>query len=215
MAAATAIRHSGLEHTINASIEQQLDPEREAELDNFDQLINENELDQALAQLELYIAGHPKSERALLSMQDIHWRKQDLPAYGGATEKLCELHLNQRDFERALKDYQDLVEISGAVLKAETWLKLGKALEEQQEFERALGEYQELAEAYPRERHSLMALMAGARLAMNKLQRPQQALNLYQAAGASTIPHLDLDDSIEQGIKAAQSAMTATAAAGR
>jgi membrane associated rhomboid family serine protease len=215
MGAATAIRYSGLEHSINASIEQQIDPHQEAELDNVDDLINENELDQALMQLECYLAAHPSSERALLSQQDIFWRKSDLGGYAQAMQKLCALHLSQRNFERAQKDYQELVETGGGLLGAETWLKFCQALEEQQEYERALGEYQELAEAYPKERQSLMALMAGARLAMNKLQRPQQALNLYQAAAESSVPHLDLDDSIEMGRKNAQAAMgtTGTAAA--
>jgi hypothetical protein len=89
----------------------------------------------------------------------------------------------------------------------ELWFKLCQAMEKSQEWERALGEYQELAEAYPKERQSLIALMNGARVAMGRLQRPQQALNLYQAASESKLPHLDLEPSIEAGVNAARAAL--------
>jgi hypothetical protein len=49
--------------------------------------------------------------------------------------------------------------------------------------------------------------MAGAKLAMYKVKRPQQALNFYQAVENSNVPHLDLDPSIEIGMKEARLAM--------
>jgi hypothetical protein len=45
------------------------------------------------------------------------------------------------------------------------------------------------------------------------MQRPQHALNLYQAAADSTMPHLDLDSSIQLGIKDARAALAITPAA--
>jgi membrane associated rhomboid family serine protease len=211
--AALAIRHSGLEHTINVAIEEQIDPNHEGELDNVNDLLVEDQPDQALEQLERYLPLHPKSERALQLLQDVHWRRHDLPAYARATQQLCALHLGEHALDKALKDYEDVVQIGGELLPAEIWYKLCQALEEKQEYERALGEYQELAEAHPETRQSLMALISAARLALHKVQRPQQALNLYQAAAGSPVPHLDLEDSIERGRKEAQSAMANASAA--
>jgi tetratricopeptide (TPR) repeat protein len=155
-----------------------------------------------------------ESERALQLQQEIHWRQQNIPAYARTTERLCTLHLSMRATHDALKDYENFVQ-AGGLLPAETWFKLCQALEERQEYERALGGYQELAESYPKDRQSLMALLAAARLAMNKVHRPQHALNLYQAAGDSAMPHLDLDSSIALGIKEAQAALAMSSASGK
>ena len=206
-AAALAIRQSGLEHAINKAIEQQIDPTNDAELDAIHDLICQGQLDEAQTRLQAYVDATPAtSERALTIQQELHWRKNDIPSYCKTTNQLCAFHLGVHATEQALKDYADLAQVGG-VLPADTWLKLCQALEQQSEYERALGEYQELASAYPKERPSLMALMAGARLAMQKVQRPQQALNLYQAAADSTVPHLDLDANIQLGLKNARAAL--------
>ncbi len=211
-AAALAIRQSGLEHAINKAIEQQIDPNNDTELDAIHDLICQGQLDEAQSRLQAWVDANPAtSERALTMQQELHWRKNDIPNYSKTTNQLCAFHLGVRATEQALKDYADLAQVGG-VLPADTWLKLCQALEQQGEYERALGEYQELATAYPQERPSLMALMAGARLAMNKVQRPQQALNLYQAAAASAVPHLDLDPNIELGLKRARAALAAVPA---
>ena len=207
-----AIRYSGLEHAINRGIEHEIDPDHNGELDQIQILLVRNRLDDALQELDRFIAVHRESERALLMQQEIHWRRNDLPAYATATQRLCALHLKLHDPNRAYKDYEELVQHSGILLPAETWFKLCQSLEEQEEFERALGEYQELAEAYPEDRQGLLALLAAANLAMNKVMRPQQALNLYQAAEGSTVPHRDLDSSIRAGMKEAGMALVLTCA---
>ena len=89
---------------------------------------------------------------------------------------------------------------------AATWLELCKGAEEKQEFERALAEYQQLAVAYPAERQALTAQLSAARLCLKRLNRPQDALALYQAAAASPIPHLDWEQHIQSGIKEAKAA---------
>jgi membrane associated rhomboid family serine protease len=211
MVAALGIRYSGLEHKINEGIEYEIDPEHHGDLDNVHDLIAENRLDDALMELQRFGLLHPESERALLQQQEIHWRRNNIPDYAAATEDLCAFHLSQKATDLALKDYEQLVSTAGTVPSAELWMKLCQALEEQQEYERALGEYQEIAQAYPKERQSLMALMAGAKLAMHKVQRPQQALNFYQAVENSNVPHLDLDPSVEIGMKEARLAMAAGA----
>jgi membrane associated rhomboid family serine protease len=208
-AAALAIRQSGLEHAINQAIEQEIDPNNDAELDAIHDLIAQSQLDEAQTRMQAYLDAAPAtSERALTVQQELHWRKNDIPSYCKTTSQLCAFHLGIHALEPALKDYADLAQ-AGGVLPADIWLKLCHGMEEQGESERALGEYQELAAAYPKERPSLMALMAGARVAMHKVQRPEQALNLYQAAADSAVPHLDLDANIEMGLKQARAALAA------
>lgn len=207
MLAALGIQRSGLEHIINKAIEAEIDPDHDAELDQIQELIGQNRLDDALAELERYCVGNPDSERALLLQQEIHWRTQDIAAYAKDMQRLCALHLSVHDTAAALKDYEELVQGGGGLLPVETWLKLCHALEEQQEYERALGEYQELAEAHPKDRQGLTALMSAARLAMYKVERPQQALNIYEAVAESPVPHLDLESSLQTGIKNARAAI--------
>jgi membrane associated rhomboid family serine protease len=213
MVAALIIRYSGLEHVINKSIEDEIDPDHNAKLDHIQTLISQNRLDDALGQLDIFSEINPRSEGALLMMQEIHWRKHNIPAYAAVMQKLCELHLNLHDTPHALKDYEQLVETGGGLLPPDTWFKLCQALEELEEYERAVGEYQELAQAYPQSQQGVMALLAAGRVAMHRLNRPQHSLNLYQAASDSATPHMDLDPSIQMGIKAARAALGKTTAA--
>jgi hypothetical protein len=67
---------------------------------------------------------------------------------------------------------------------------------------------------YPQERQSLMAQMAAARLCLKRLGRPEDALKFYEAANASPVPHLDLEQNIAMGIREAKTALTQTKAAG-
>jgi len=76
-----------------------------------------------------------------------------------------------------------------------------------QEFDRAFAEYQELSKAYPADRQSLTAQLSAARLCLKKLNRPKDALAIYEAAAASPIPHLDWDTLIQAGIKEAKAAL--------
>jgi hypothetical protein len=51
---------------------------------------------------------------------------------------------------------------------------------------------------------------------MKKLNRPQEALSIYEAAAKSPVPHLDWDQIIQAGIKEAKAALsTGTAVAAR
>jgi tetratricopeptide (TPR) repeat protein len=213
--AALAIRHSKLEHVINDAIEQEVDPSQTAVLDDIrDQALRENQPELAMPRLQEYVSNNPASENGLLLIQELYWRKNDLKGYGEYTQRLLERHLAVNDIDRALKDYQDFISHSGGeMLPAKLWFRLCQALEARQEFERALGEYQEISYAYPEDPQSLMALMAGGRLALTKLNRPEQALLFYEAAHASAVPHLDLDDSIRRGQADAAKALRAAAEA--
>ena len=79
--------------------------------------------------------------------------------------------------------------------------------EQQQDFERAVSEYEKLAAAYPSERQSVMAQLGAARICLKRLNRPQDALRFYEAASASAVPHLDLEQDIESGIREARNVL--------
>jgi hypothetical protein len=80
-------------------------------------------------------------------------------------------------------------------------LDLCRVPEQQQDFERAVSEYEKLATAYPFERQSVIAQLTAARICLTRLSRAQDALRLYESASASAVPHLDLEQEIESGIR--------------
>ena len=80
--------------------------------------------------------------------------------------------------------------------------------EQRKDYERALGEYEKLADAYPSAREAVMAKISAARLCLNRLHRPQDALRLYKDASASTVPHLDFDRDIQIGIQQAKDVLS-------
>jgi len=84
------------------------------------------------------------------------------------------------------------------------WLELCRASEERNDYKRALSEFRKLAAAYPTERQGLIAQLGAARILLTRLDRPDEALKLHEAASASTIAHLDLEREIESGIQEAK-----------
>jgi hypothetical protein len=87
-------------------------------------------------------------------------------------------------------------------------LDLCRVPEQQQEFERAVSEYERLAAAYPSERQSVMAQLGAARICLKRLNRPQDALMLYEGASVSAVPHLDLEQDIASGIHEARTVLS-------
>ena len=51
-------------------------------------LVERDDLDDALTELQRFGLLHPESERALLQQQEIHWRKNNIPDYAAATQDL-------------------------------------------------------------------------------------------------------------------------------
>ena len=87
------------------------------------------------------------------------------------------------------------------------WFELCRVPEKQKDFQRALNEYEKLAAAYPRERQGLMAQLGAARILLKRLDRPHEALRLYEAVSNSAVQHLDLERNIESGIQEAKAAL--------
>jgi membrane associated rhomboid family serine protease len=205
--AALAIQHSGIEQKTNQKIEEKLGWTNDPELEQASAMIDQGELAEAQALLTKQVAAQPNSLDAWNLLRQLHKRQSDTKAYLDATIKTCGLHLKAHEIEAAFHDYAEFIESGGGKLPAAIWLELCKGAEEMQEFERAFSEYHELAQAYPTDRQALTAQLSAARLCLKRLNRPQDALALYQTAAASPIPHLDWEQHIQSGIKDAQAAM--------
>jgi membrane associated rhomboid family serine protease len=210
--AALAIQHSGIEQKTNQAIEDKLAWTNDAELEQASGMMEHGQLGEALILLTNYVAGKPNSLDAWNLLRQIHTRQGDTKEYLEATIKTCALHLKAHEVEAAFQDYAEFIDGGGSKMPAATWLELCKGAEEMQEFDRALAEYQQLAQAYPTERQALTAQLSAARLCLKRLNRPQDALALYQTAAASPIPHLDWEQHIQAGIKEAKAAMSAGSA---
>jgi membrane associated rhomboid family serine protease len=204
--AAVAIQRSGLEQKANKAIEEQVSWISDPELEQASAMMEHGQLDEAAALLTNHVALKPSSVDAWSLLRQIHTRRSDKPAYLEATLKTCALNLKSRHIEAAFQDYAEFID-SGGKLPAGIWLELCKAAEEKQEFERAFTEYRQLAASYPAERQSLTAQLSAARLCTKRLNRPQDALALYQAAAASPVPHLDWEQHIQSGLKEANAAL--------
>ncbi len=212
-AAAVGIQHSGLEQKASKEIEEKLGWSNDPELELASSNMEHGQLADAVAHLKDYIAKKPNSLDAWTMLRTIYTRQNDTKSYLDATAKTCALHLREHQVEAAFQCYAEFVDNGGGHMPAATWLDLCKGAEEIQEFDRALTEYQQLAAAYPSDRQALTAQLSAARLCLKRLNRPQDALVLYQAAAASPIPHLDWDQHIQTGIKEATNAIGGAKAA--
>jgi hypothetical protein len=210
--AALAIQHSGLEQKANKAIEEQLAWTNDPELEQASGMMEHGQLAEALALLTSYVAAKPNSLDAWNLMRQIYARQNNTKDYLDATVKTCELHLRAHEIEAAFQDYAEFTNSGGSKMPAAAWLDLCKGAEEMHDFERAFGEYQHLAQSYPVDRQALTAQLSAARLCLKRLNRPQDALALYQAAAASPIPHLDWEQHIQAGIKDAKAAMSSGSA---
>ena len=206
--AAVALRYSGLEHKMNRAIEEKVAWTPPTEVTQASDLMEHHKFDEASAILNEYLAANPDSFLAWNLLRVVHWQKSEIPAYREVTIKLCGLHLQAREHEAAWKDYEEFVQLGGDKMPPDIWLDLCRVPEERQDYERAVGEYEKLAAAYPSERQSLAAQLGAARICLKRLNRPQHALSLYEAASASAVPHLDLERDIESGIREAKNALS-------
>ena len=166
--------------------------------------IDKGNTEEAIAKLQAHVAVKPDCADALVLLQQLHWRKGDSAGHQGATVKLCQIHL-KHDGEAAWRDYEEFTSTGGERFPATTWLELCRFLEGQHNFDRAVTEYEKLAQAYPKDRQSLLALIAAGRLSLKQTGRPADALRLHQAAAASTVAHLDWET--QAGIKEARTTL--------
>ena len=205
--AGLGIQHSGLEHKANKAIEEKVAWKSDAEIDKANDMMEHGQLTEAITLLTNYVATKPNSLDAWNLLRQIYYRQNDTKSYLEASIKTCSLRLKAHEIEAAFQDYAEFMDSGGGKIPAGVWLELCKGAEERQDFERAFTEYQQLAAAYPTDRQALTAHLSAARLCLKKLNRPQDALAIYQTAAASPIPHLDWEQIIQSGIKEAKAAL--------
>ena len=203
---AFAILKAGLEGRVNEKVEKQLTWTCDPEIERANALVEAGQLDEAVAAATQHLSAKPNSIDAWNLLRQVHWRRQELPAYHEATAKTCELHIKAKNPDGAWQDYEDFRNSGGEKLPAAPWFEICRMLEEQGNHDRALSELESLAKAYPAERQGLMAQMAAARICLKRLNRPADALKFCQAAANSPVPHLDLEPAIEAGRKEAVAA---------
>jgi membrane associated rhomboid family serine protease len=205
--AAVTLRYSGLEHTMNKAIEGKVAWTPDPEITRAGDLMEHGKFDESAATLNNYLTAKPDSVEAWSLLRASHWQRSDIQAYREATVTLCGLHLQAREHEAAWKDYEEFLQLGGDKMPPAIWLDLCRLPEEQQDFERAVSEYEKLAAAYPSERQSLLARLGAARICLKRLNRPQDALRFCEAASASAVPHLDLEQDIGTGIREARNVL--------
>ncbi len=212
---AMSMRFSGLESKLDKAIESEVSLTSDPEISRANELLAGNQADEAITVLTQYMAAKPNSAEACLLLQRAHWAKGDVAAYHQAAIKGCELHLKARESEAALQTYDEFLQSNGDVKQVPPAIRLDlcRAAEQQQMFDRALAEYQKLAATLPEDRCGLQAQLGAAKLCMTKLNNPQYALSLYEAAAASKVPHLDLEPMIEAGMRSAKAALAPPKAA--
>lgn len=211
--AALAIQYSGIEQKTNKAVEEKISWTTDPEIEKANDMMEHGQLPEAITLLTGMVAAKPNSLDGWNLLRQIYFRQNNTKAYLEASIKTCGLRLKAHEVEAAFQDYAEFIDAGGGKMPAATWLDLCKGAEEKQEFERAFTEYQQLAQGYPTERQALTAQLSAARLCLKRLNRPKDALALYQAAAASPIPHLDWEQHIQSGIKEAKAAMSSGNAA--
>jgi membrane associated rhomboid family serine protease len=206
-AIALFIRFSGIEHKVNAAIDKQLHGSVDPEIRRAYDLIDNNQMDAAIALLQNHAAVSPASLDAWNLLRDIYWQKRDYASYQQATLRSCELHLKAREREEAWRDYDEYVNSGGKEMPASIRFDLCRLVENAGEFERAVEEYGKLAIDNPSDRHAFLAQLAAGRICLKKLNRPADALKFYEAAEASSALHLDYEQAIQTAIQETKAAL--------
>jgi membrane associated rhomboid family serine protease len=201
---AVILRYSGIEHTVNAAIEKQINTTGDPEMRRAQECIDRGDIGEALTILQRYATTKPTSLDAWSLLRELYSQNQDNAAYLAATLKLCELHVKAHQADAAWRDYEDFLNAGGTGCQPAMRFELCRLLENQSHYEHAIQEYERLAADAPSDRYSLLALMAAGKACLKKLNRPADALRFYEAADKSIVPHLDLVPAIEMGIHDAQ-----------
>jgi membrane associated rhomboid family serine protease len=204
---ALGVQKSGLEQIAEKGIQEKVSWVSDPLLVEAGEQIDKNQLDAAVSTLKKSLLEKPDSIDAYRMLQNIYWRKTDLPAHRDALEKIIALELKAKDIDGAWQTYQDFKQSGAEKLAASIWLDLCRQVETQPDQERAARLYEDLAEAYPTEKQGLLAQMAAGRIYLKRLSRPADGLRFYEAAQASSVPHPDWQPTIERGIAEAKKAM--------
>jgi membrane associated rhomboid family serine protease len=204
---AVVVRKSGLEQLAEKGIQEKIAWVSHPLLAEASEQMEKGQLDAAQSNLQKLLQEEPDSIDAYRMLQNIYWRKNDLPAHRDALAKILALEVKANDHAGAIQTCQDFRSAGGEKLPPPLWLDFCRQLETQPDASHAAEEYSDLAQAYPTEKQGLLAQMAAGRLYLKRLNRPADALRFYEAALASTIPHADWQPTIDKGIAEAKKAL--------
>src|SRR5437763_16578361 len=84
-AGALALRFTGLEHKANKAIDEKVTWNHDPAIVQATEMLEQNQLNEALEVLNKFLATKPNSVDAATLVQQIHWRKNDIPAFHQAT----------------------------------------------------------------------------------------------------------------------------------
>jgi membrane associated rhomboid family serine protease len=206
--AALGLRYSGLEQNAHQKIEAELTLASPPEIQQASDLIDNGQLAPAEAILKKYLSQKPQCIDAYTLLSHVYRQKNDQAGRAEVFARLCAIHLRARENELAWKSYEEFLSVGGQTVPVEMWLELCRAAESLQHFDRAVAEYEKLAATFPTDRQSITAQLGAARVCLKQLKQPERALQLFQAAEASPVPHLDWEQNIAAGIREAKSALS-------
>jgi membrane associated rhomboid family serine protease len=208
-AIALGIKASGWEHKLNEAVEAQVSLKAEPEIAEATELLDANDFDGAIAKLQPYFEAHPQSIDACMLLEQAYFRKGALPEYFDMAVKSIDLYIKQGAPQAALQAFDEFVRVNGdrEMLSPSTWIAIARAAEAAERYDQALHEYKMLIGAYPEDRQCLQAQMGAAKIYMKKLNQPQAALPLLEAASRSSVPHMDWQPAIDAAIREAKAMM--------
>jgi membrane associated rhomboid family serine protease len=205
--AALALRYSGLEHKANQKIEDELTLRSDEELQRANELMDSGQRDAAEILLKEYLLKKPDSADACNLLLHIYQQQQCEAPRSEILGKLCAIYAKAGENDLAWSTYTDFLSAGGKALPAVAWIEICRAAERLGHYDRALDEYEKLIAAHPAGRQAIAAQIGAARLCLKKLNRPDKALALFQAAEKSPVPHLDWEQNISAGIREAKAAL--------
>lgn len=201
MIGAVVLRSTGIEQAAEKAIEAKVTWSADPCIVRATDFLGDNQPDAAIEEMKQLLKDQPDSiegNELLLKAQE---KKQDFEAAKETLAILCRLYVTSGDLPMAWNYYEQFSNLGGDKLPRGVWLELCRFLEGEQNWDRAVLEYERLAEKNPTERVSVSALVSAARICLTKLNRTSEAKRLYEAAEASTVPHLDLEVVIQEGLK--------------
>ncbi len=203
---AVILKATGIERKLDETIVKKIN-DKAPETLQAEQLIEEGEFNAAEIALRDVLETNPNSVDALLLLQKVYWRKNDMQQYQEVTLSLSRAYLKARNTDAAWQAYEEFVNGGGKDMHPAVWLDIGRLAEDTQRFERALSEYEKLIATFPNAREALMAQIRAGRICLKQLVQPRKALIFYESAFASPVPHLDLEPTISAGIRECKAAL--------
>jgi membrane associated rhomboid family serine protease len=215
MVGAVILRATGIERATDQAIEAKVSWTPDPHIAVATELLQEGQADAAIAELRLELTDKPDSGDALELLLKAQEKKQDFDGMKETLAGLCRHYVTIGEMPNARTHYEQYVNLGGEKLPRGVWLELCRHFESQQEWDRATTEYEKLAQQNPTERAAVAALVSAARIYLTKLNRLDRAERLFKAAAASTAPHLDSEEAIQDGLKQCAAATPTTGLYGK